>query len=141
MRTTIVTADMINRTLFNKFDSVEVGSDYTNMDVANCQSYTALLEAEGEQVEVVIHVFTKYINDNDANELIDQGHDDARYIYNQISWISEKWEVVPRFGESDLAIVVTEAAQAKLDEIHEEWESMNKDYVIDRIEKLISHYN
>lgn len=141
MKTTIVTADMIDAQLFNKFDSVEIGNDYTNMDVANSQSYTAVLEAEGEQVEVIVRIFTKYINENDANDLIEKGHDDAHYIYNQISCIDEKWEVVPGFGESDLNIVVTKAAQSKLDEIHEAWESANKDYVIDRIEGLISHYN
>ena len=141
MKTIMVTAGMIDDELFNKFESEEISNGHGSDDIANTEGYTAVLEAEGEQVEVIVRVYTKYINETDANNLIEQGHDDAHYIYNQISWINEKWEVVPGFGESDLNIVVTEAAQAKLDEIHEAWESLNKDYVIERIEGLISHYN
>ena len=141
MKNITITADMIDEDLFDKFEADEIGNDYTNMDVANSKSYNIQLEVDGENVEVTIRVFTKYCNDQDAYELIEEGHDDANYIYKQISWISEKWEVVPGFGETDLSIAVNEEAIGKLDKIHDRWEESTLEYVVNRIEKLMSAYN
>lgn len=141
MKNITITADMIDDDLFDKFEADEIGNDYTNMDVANSKSYNIQLEVDGEEVEVTVRIFTKYCNDQEAHELIEEGHDDANYIYKQISWINEKWEVVPGFGETNLSIVVNEEATRKLDKIHDRWEESNLEYVVDRIEKLMSAYN
>jgi len=141
MKNIIITADMIDEDLFDKFEADEIGNDYTNMDVANSKSYDLQVEVDGEDVEVTVRVFTRYVNDNDTYELIEEGHDDAHYIYSEIAWINEKWEVVPGFGEKDLAIVVDEAAKHKLDAIYTSWEDSNYEYVIDRIESLMSPSN
>lgn len=131
MKNITITADMIDEDLFDKFEADESGNDYNNMDIANSKSYNIQLEVDGEDVEVTVRIFTKYVNDNAAYELIEEGHDDAHYIYSEIAWINEKWEVVPGFGEKDLAIVVDEAAKQKLDAIHASWEDSNYDYVIE----------
>ncbi|MBA4057601.1 MAG: hypothetical protein C0490_23000, partial [Marivirga sp.] len=73
MKNITITADMIDEDLFDKFEADEIGNDYTNMDVANSKSYNIQLEVDGEDIEVTVRV-TKYCNDQDAYELIEEGH-------------------------------------------------------------------
>lgn len=137
MKTITVTADMIDSAFFDKFYDSTDGNDYSNLDVANTESYELEVDVDGEERSVAVSVYTKFINMKDAHDLIIGGYDNAEKIYNKLSWIKQKWEVTHGFCESDIEIIVEPAAQDKLDTLHDEWEDNNRHYVIDHIERMI----
>lgn len=135
MKTITITADMIDLDNFDGFDGHTL--EGSNPATANSMWLKKDIEIDGEEAEVFITVYTKYLSDSDVEDMIEGGETDRFEIYNKLAFVNKKWEVEAQYGYT---VEVTKEAQDKLDSLHDYWEGTQDEYQRDRIQDKIEQH-
>jgi phosphoenolpyruvate-protein kinase (PTS system EI component) len=130
-----ITAEMIDDDFFDRFEGVTIG---VNEDIEANSKYF-IREVDGEDTDICVTVYTKYVNMQSVKDLVEDGDDDAFTIYEDCAYVVDKWEV--EATNCNYNVELTQEAIEKLDEIHDKWESCQDEYTRDRINDIIDIYN
>jgi hypothetical protein len=130
----LITKDMVNLEKFDRFDGDDLRSN-GNYN-ANSMWFREELIIDDEEVELIVSVYTEYISNDDVQDMIRDGADNAKKIYDKVAFINQKWEVSLSQGD----VEISAEAEELLNELHDGWQDNNKDYVIEDIERQIESF-